>query len=708
MNVNGQNGVATSALKNAVVKAVKMINKAENAKVGSVKIYDMYRLSFDGARFIKGDKDNFIFNGKIEQKGSNGRFNMGLVEIHYKNLDNDGLCLDDMVNAVIDAILNALDDTIVKYESNGHAWERMFAWDLQEFRYWYFGSRLAVDNTDDLNSPDALDNDEPDALNIDEDYNLEFLRNRMPVIPIDLIKQGVDEYLNDEYEYRRNSGTGRFECDFEEFADKVWEKVWALVLDNDLSDEFIEYDTRNYMEFNDRLYYMIDSENINGLFLHNDNVCQNFDDDENDGADGFEGFENASEICDNNMMACVDKYGQVFIDAVLDKYADVVCNAVSEYDLLDTVEYCVKGALDNMEYDPDKKRLVGCSLVPDLDEWDDEEEFCNYFENAYGFDEDSCLEFYEEYCNDIWHFANEYDDQMEDTLRYFDEESVFDKMPYKVYYNNEGYINVYIDMDDFVDFIKNNLVFNDSKAQLFNEENLGLKLYYMLDPDNKNIEQFYKDLIDMTPMVTDVKLYDDGLYLWYKDMTDMTIREFYELHNDGYGCTEEPINNYVDEFMCSSAVEVFENLVEKDEDWRFYIEEDDDSDLSVLGNESIFERYFNDNVPMVQVYDYLMDKMNKEILKIEKVFEKEIEDSKWEVLEAFEIANAQGENSFDVDYDEWWDYVLGETQDWKKDKYFDKFCDVLYGYFVKYAKDYGYVVEKIDGGLSLEMSDNNN
>lgn len=185
----------------------------------------------------------------------------------------------------------------------------------------------------------------------------------------------------------------------------------------------------------------------------------------------------------------------------------------------------------------------------------------------------------------------------------------------------------------------------------------------------------------------------------------MTIREFYELHNDGYGCTADPINNYVDEFLSSDAVEKFDNLDSKDEDWRFYIEEDDDGDLFICGNESIFKRYFDDDVPMVQVYDYLMDKMNEEILKIEKEFEKEIEDSKWEVLQTFEIVDAQGESSFDVDYDEWWDYVLGETQDWKKDKYFDKFCDVLYGYFVKYAKDYGYIVEKIDGGLSLEIYD---
>ena len=157
INVNGQNGVATSALKNAVVKAVKMIDKAENAKRGYVKIDDGTRLSFDGQRFIKEGKDNFIFNGWIEYKGSNGRYNE-IINVSYKNLDNEeGLCLNDMVNAVINAILNYIDSTIVKCEG-GDGFNTYYAEKLQNFRYCYFGSKLVVDNTEDLNSPDALDN----------------------------------------------------------------------------------------------------------------------------------------------------------------------------------------------------------------------------------------------------------------------------------------------------------------------------------------------------------------------------------------------------------------------------------------------------------------------------------------------------------------------------------------------------------------------
>lgn len=491
--VNGQNGVATSALKNAVVKAVKMINKAENAKRNYVKIGEDMRLSFDGVRFIRNNKDNFIFNGKIAKKCSNGRYNLYMVEIHYKNLDNDGLCLNDMVNGVLDAILVEIDNWIINYYKSKSSSKWVAGLEMyQNIRNEFFGSILVVDNTDNLNSPDASE-----------------------------------------------------ECD------------------------------------------------------------------------GFIGLENASEECDNNMMACVDKYGQEFIERVLNEYADVVYNAVSDYDLNDTIKYCVKTALNFMEYDPEKKRLVGLSVVPDLD-WDDEDEFCNYFENAYCFDWDSCQEFYQEYCNDIWHFADEYDDQMEDALKDFDEESVFDKMFYKIDYDGE-YINVYIDMDDFVDYIHKKIIifnnFNSGKAQLFKYENLGLRLYYYDDPDNKDIKQFYDVLISMAPMVTDVKLYDDGLYVYHMtfneyfkeipislDLKNITISEYYKLSEkiiDGStkfvdGC----FNYYIRKSQyCSSCGDVTHYYY----DVVYYI------------NGCAIVKFYGENLSMAEIIENFREYMPKEI-----------------------------------------------------------------------------------------------
>lgn len=182
----------------------------------------------------------------------------------------------------------------------------------------------------------------------------------------------------------------------------------------------------------------------------------------------------------------------------------------------------------------------------------------------------------------------------------------------------------------------------------------------------------------------------------------MTIRKFCEIYKNENGDVEAIINHFINDFMDPSSVEVFENLWEKLEDAIFFISEDADGDLYVAGNEYFCMTYFNDDVPMSQVYSSLIDSMKKEITKIENKIEKEIEESKYKVLDAFAC-----ESDFNVDYSEWWDYVMGKTPDWVEDKYYEKFCDVLYGYFVEYAKEYNYGVEKIDGGISLEKSDFN-
>lgn len=443
MNVNGQNGVATSALKNAVVKAVKMINKAEYAKKGFVIIEEGHRLSFDGVRFIKNNKDNFIFNGKIEIKGGNGRYDQVIVEIHHKNLDNDGLCLNDMVNAVLDAILNYIDDVIVKCSSDvGHIIVKnnddvdeddisSFVSIYQVIRECYFGSKLVVNNTEDLNNPYAFDT--PEAF-------------------------------------------------------------------------------------------------VMGIAYENDGC----------------------------MQSCVEMYGDRFIKAVSILWNNHLQNMTENYDTIDN--------------------------------------------------------------NDI----------------------MFGKYLSNNFYTNEG-----------------------SAIQFWNE----------VAEDSELFMKFKPCIVE----------------------NDMTIRKFCEIYKNENGDVEAIINHFINDFMDPSSVEVFENLWEKLEDAIFFISEDADGDLYVAGNEYFCMTYFNDDVPMSQVYSSLIDSMKKEITKIENKIEKEIEESKYEVLDAFAC-----ESDFNVDYSEWWDYVMGKTPDWVEDKYYEKFCDVLYSYFVEYAKEYNYGVEKIDGGISLE------
>lgn len=190
-------------------------------------------------------------------------------------------------------------------------------------------------------------------------------------------------------------------------------------------------------------------------------------------------------------------------------------------------------------------------------------------------------------------------------------------------------------------------------------------------------------------------------------MEKMTIREYYEKHKVdvdwGAYVTAEPINQYADEFLSADYTKTFYNLVEKDEDWLFYINEDVDGDLFVTGNEGYYKTYFDDNLPMVEVYYRLIDIMNKVIEKIETETEKDIKAAEYKVSETFKCASAS-DTDFGIDYDDWWNCCMGETQDWIKGKYFNEFCGKLYDYFVEYAKDYGYDVKEVDGGLDMNKN----
>lgn len=104
---------------------------------------------------------------------------------------------------------------------------------------------------------------------------LEYLAETMPVVPVDAIVEGVNEYFNDCYAVARNRCMGFYECDFEEFCDIVWSYVWP----NIMTDDALEAETRYYIEFNDRLRYMLDNGELGALYIYNnDFVRSRFDD----------------------------------------------------------------------------------------------------------------------------------------------------------------------------------------------------------------------------------------------------------------------------------------------------------------------------------------------------------------------------------------------------------------------------------------------
>ena len=120
-------------------------------------------------------------------------------------------------------------------------------------------------------------NDEEDDDITEEGYSvagLKYLAENMPVVPVDAIVEGVNEYFSDCYAVARNRCMGFYECCFEEFCDIVWSYVWPNVM----TDEALEAETRYYMEFNDRLRYMLDNGELGALYIYNnDFVRSRFD-----------------------------------------------------------------------------------------------------------------------------------------------------------------------------------------------------------------------------------------------------------------------------------------------------------------------------------------------------------------------------------------------------------------------------------------------
>ena len=105
---------------------------------------------------------------------------------------------------------------------------------------------------------------------------LEYLAETMPVVPVDAIVEGVNEYFSDCYAVARNRCMGFYECDFEEFCDIVWSYVWPNVM----TDEALEAETRYYMEFNDRLRYMLDNGELGALYIYNNDFVRSHFDEE--------------------------------------------------------------------------------------------------------------------------------------------------------------------------------------------------------------------------------------------------------------------------------------------------------------------------------------------------------------------------------------------------------------------------------------------
>lgn len=342
-------------IKDAIKVAVKRINNANNSYKGYVQFDENYRLFVDGSRFVKGNMDNFICNFKVEEKQENGRYFPITNGANIEVLDYErGLNMSEMVNMVYDAYIKGYAEWKMACENNGHE-IGYIEWLDDDINNDI--NKYIADNTEDLNTPDsfiglenASNEDNCDAPESNEDNcdALEFLRETMPIIPINIIKESITEFISDEYEFNSRCGSGFFKCDFEVFVNKIWDIAWEKILDADLSDEALESVTREYMEFDDRIEYLIDMEDFEGLYFKDYDVCKeiNRDNDNmtireylenNKESDGCGGYMATESILNNpfvneefkNMANCTDMFAcYVNEDANGDLY---VCSNENSY-----------------------------------------------------------------------------------------------------------------------------------------------------------------------------------------------------------------------------------------------------------------------------------------------------------------------------------------------------------------------------------------
>lgn len=105
----------------------------------------------------------------------------------------------------------------------------------------------------------------------------------------------------------------------------------------------------------------------------------------------------------------------------------------------------------------------------------------------------------------------------------------------------------------------------------------------------------------------------------------MTIREYtekYDIFDTLTNCWDDEvvesweINNRVGDFLTTKEVERYKFLTEKTDGWCLRLEKSSwEEEYRVVGNESAYERFFNGDTTMTEVYKFLLESMESDIIK---------------------------------------------------------------------------------------------
>ena len=270
------------------VLAYKRMEKSPNGNSDkiSVVVGDSYRVTMDCGM----DKNEcyLVLNIYLEEKNGNRYVRIREYHSGWADMATEYMACGSWKSVVVYAIKDAIESMVSKILDNYIKDSDKYSIALWEDMTGMVYMAPALDEAPALEEDYTIEevcngfyeivfNDEEDNDITEEGYSvagLEYLAETMPVVPVDAIVEGVNEYFSDCYAVARNRCMGFYECGFEEFCDIVWSYVWPNVM----TDEALEAETRYYMEFNDRLRYMLDNGELGALYIYNnDFVRSRFD-----------------------------------------------------------------------------------------------------------------------------------------------------------------------------------------------------------------------------------------------------------------------------------------------------------------------------------------------------------------------------------------------------------------------------------------------
>lgn len=105
----------------------------------------------------------------------------------------------------------------------------------------------------------------------------------------------------------------------------------------------------------------------------------------------------------------------------------------------------------------------------------------------------------------------------------------------------------------------------------------------------------------------------------------MTIKEYtekYDIFDTLTNCWDDEvvdtweINNNVGDFLSPKEVERYKFLANKTDGWCLRLEKSNwEEEYRVVGNESAYDRFFGGDTTMTEVYKYLLESMESDIIK---------------------------------------------------------------------------------------------